>query len=64
VGSELLGAAFPSGPGRHVTIWSNADHDFMTINGRGWGTSQTNYRNGPAAEHTTTGFVPSHPAGL
>jgi hypothetical protein len=65
VRSDLLGAAFPSGPGDHVTIWSNPDHVFLTINGRGWGTSQTNYRNGPGwAEHTTAGFTASHPPGL
>ena len=65
VRSDLLGAAFPPGPGRHVTIWSNAAHVFVTIDGRGWGTSQTNYRNGPGwAEHTTAGFVASHPPRL
>jgi cell wall-associated NlpC family hydrolase len=63
--SGTFASAYPSGPGHHVTIWSNADHVFMTIDGRGWGTSQTNFRNGPAwAEHTTTGFTASHPPGL
>ena len=27
--SDLLGAAFPSGPGQAVTIWSNVDHVFI-----------------------------------
>jgi len=38
--SDLLGAAYPSGPGRHVTIWSNPGHVFVTIDGRDWGTGK------------------------
>jgi hypothetical protein len=57
--------AYPSGPGRYVTIWSNAEHVFVTINGHGWGTSESNFAHGPGfAEHTTAGFVASHPPGL
>jgi hypothetical protein len=34
----------------------------VTIDGRGWGTSQANYSHGPGwAEHTTVGFTASHP---
>lgn len=58
-------SAYPSGPGRYVTIWSNAAHVFITINGRAWGTSSSNFAHGPAfAAHTTSGFVASHPPGL
>jgi hypothetical protein len=65
IGSESFSSAYQSGPGQHVTIWSNAEHAFVLVDGRGWGTSQSNYRNGPGwAEHTTVGFVPSHPHGL
>jgi len=58
-------AAYPSGPGRQVTIWSNAAHVFVTIAGRDWGTSASNFAHGPGyAEHTHAGFVASHPPGL
>ena len=58
-------AAYPSGPGEHVTIWSNAAHVFVAIDGRDWGTSESNFAHGPGfAEHTHEGFVASHPAGL
>lgn len=57
--------AYPSGPGEHVTIWSNAVHVFITIDGRDWGTSETNFAHGPGfAEHSKAGFVASHPEGL
>jgi hypothetical protein len=63
--SDLLGASFPSGPGASVTIWSNVDHVFITINGRDWGTSESNFAHGPGfAPHSHAGFVPSHPRGL
>lgn len=56
---------YPSGRGAQVTIWSNADHVFIEIGGVDWGTSETNFAHGPGfAEHTTAGFVPSHPEGL
>jgi Transglycosylase SLT domain len=58
-------SAYPSGPGKQVTIWSNAAHVFVTIAGRDWGTSETNFAHGPGyAEHTHVGFVASHPEGL
>jgi Transglycosylase SLT domain len=63
--SDQLGAQYPAGPGRHVTIWSNPGHIFITIDGRGWGTSSSNHAHGPGfAEHATAGFVASHPPGL
>lgn len=56
---------YPSGPGEQVTIWSNGVHVFITIAGRDWGTSETNYAHGPGyAEHSKAGFVASHPPGL
>jgi hypothetical protein len=63
--SSKFATAYPSGPGRYVTIWSNSAHVFVTINGRAWGTSEFNTGSGPGyAEHTTVGFEPSHPPGL
>ena len=48
-----------------MTIWSNVDHVFVTIDGRDWGTSETNFAHGPGfAEHSKEGFVASHPPGL
>lgn len=63
--SDQLGAAFPSGRGAHVTIWSNIDHVFLEINGRDWGTSSSNFAHGPGfGAQPTAGFAPSHPPGL
>jgi hypothetical protein len=57
--------AYPAGPGGSVTIWSNADHVFVSIGGVDWGTSSSNFRHGPGFGHQpTAGFVASHPAGL
>lgn len=53
--------AYPIGFGMTVTIWSNAEHVFITINGRDWGTSETNFAHGPGwASHTKSGFLASH----
>jgi hypothetical protein len=63
--SNQLGAQYPAGPGTHVTIWANVDHVFVMIDGRDWGTSETNFAHGPGfAGHSHAGFVPSHPPGL
>lgn len=63
--SNELGAHYPSGPGRAVTIWSNVDHVFLEINGRDWGTSDSNFAHGPGfGAQSTAGFAPSHPPGL
>lgn len=65
IASGGFSTAFPSGPGAEVTIWSNAEHVFIDIAGRTWGTSASNFASGPGfAEHTTAGFLPSHPEGL
>jgi len=63
--SGAFAGAYPSGPGKQVTIWSNAAHVFVTISGRDWGTSETNFAHGPGyAEHSKAGFIASHPPGL
>lgn len=63
--SNDLGAHYHPGPGRHFTIWANVDHVYVTINGRDWGTSDSNFANGPGyADESHAGFLPSHPAGL
>jgi hypothetical protein len=63
--SGQFATAYPSGPGAEVTIWSNAEHVFIEIDGSDWGTSSSNFAHGPGfADHTTAGFVASHPAGL
>lgn len=63
--SGEFASVYPSGPGKHVTIWSNSVHVFITIAGRDWGTSETNFAHGPGyAEHSKASFVASHPAGL
>ena len=63
--SNELGAHYPSGPGRAVTIWSNVDHVWLEINGRDWGTATSNFAHGPGfGPQSTAGFLASHPAGL
>ena len=55
--SNELGAAYPSGAGARFTIWANVDHVFVTIDGRDWGTSETNFAHGPGfADHSHAGF--------
>jgi hypothetical protein len=63
--SDQLGAVYPSGRGREVTIWSNIDHVWIEIEGRDWGTATSNPFGGPGwGPQTTTTFVASHPPGL
>jgi hypothetical protein len=63
--SDALGAAYSSGPGRRVTIWSNPGHVFVTVDGRDWGTASSHIAHGPAfGEQSSVGFMPSHPPGL
>jgi hypothetical protein len=63
--SNELGAHYPSGPGREVTIWSNADHVWIELAGRDWGTATSNFAHGPGfGPQDIEGFVPSHPPGL
>lgn len=68
--SPLTSGGFESygspGRGRHVTIYANSGHVFMTIDGRRYDTS------GQSADgsrwhrsmHSTSGYVVRHPAGL
>jgi hypothetical protein len=52
-------------PGQQFTIWANPAHVFVSIDGRDWGTSDTNPSGGPGwAPHTTVGFTPRHLPGL
>ena len=63
--STELGAHYPSGPGRAVTIWSNVDHVWLEIDGRDWGTATSNFAHGPGfGPQDAEGFAPSHPRGL
>jgi hypothetical protein len=63
--SGQFAGAFPSGPGEHVTIWSNAEHVFVSIDGVDWGTASSHFRHGPGFGYQpTASFVASHPAGL
>jgi Transglycosylase SLT domain len=58
-------STYPSGRGQHVTIWSNVDHVFVEIDGRDWGTSDSNFAHGPGfGLQSTAGFVANHPPGL
>jgi hypothetical protein len=63
--SNELGAHYPSGPGRAVTIWSNVDHIWIELDGRHWGTADSNFAHGPGfGPQDTEGFSPSHLPGL
>jgi Putative peptidoglycan binding domain len=62
---ELMSYGKP-GPGRFVTIYANAGHAFMVVNGRRFDTSG---RSGSgsrwqASSRSTAGYVARHPAGL
>jgi peptidoglycan hydrolase-like protein with peptidoglycan-binding domain len=63
--SELESYGAP-GPGRHVTIYANAGHAFMTIDGRRFDTvalAESGSR-WTSASADTSGFVVRHPVGL
>jgi hypothetical protein len=63
--SSELGAHYLSGPGRELTIWSNVDHVWIEIDGRDWGTADSNFAHGPGfGPQDTEGFIPTHPPGL
>ena len=59
-----------AGPGKAVTLWTNAEHIYMEIRvggrSRFWGTSTENYRHGPGwhSARSGAGFVARHPEGL
>lgn len=54
------------GPGKIVTIWANANHAYLQIGARYWGTSIENPRHGPGwhSARSGAGFVARHPPGL
>ncbi|WP_051223218.1 peptidoglycan-binding domain-containing protein [Conexibacter woesei] len=63
--SELMSYG-KAGPGRFVTIYANASHAFMVINGRRYDTSvraSDGSRWGPGMR-STSGYVARHPSGL
>lgn len=63
--SNEFASAYPPGPGRRVTIYSNVDHVWIQIAGRDWGTADSNFAHGPGyGPQTREGFAPSHPPGL
>ena len=66
IGSGAFGGWLQPGPGRHVDVYYNADHVFITVDGRVWQTSDANYRGGPGwtAPRSTVGFTLAHPLGL
>jgi peptidoglycan hydrolase-like protein with peptidoglycan-binding domain len=54
------------GPGKHVTIYANAGHVYMTVNGRRFDTSarwQTGSR-WTSTSRSSAGYVVRHPSGL
>jgi hypothetical protein len=48
-----------------VTIWSKRRHVWIEIDGRDWGTADSNFAHGPGyGPQGTEGLVASHPPGL
>jgi hypothetical protein len=63
-GKSLARHQYRPGP-PEVTIWSNVDHVWIEIDGRDWGTADSNFSHGPGyGPQRTEGFLPSHPPGL
>ena len=67
--SPLDSTAFMSygepGPGKHITIYANSGHVFMTIDGRRFDTGYGGHGNRWASgSRPTSGFVVRHPPGL
>jgi hypothetical protein len=59
---ESYGAA---GPGRHITIYANAGHAYMVVDGRRFDTS-ARYENGSrwtGSQRSAAGYVVRHPPG-
>lgn len=59
------------GKGRNVTIWANAEHVLMEVNGRFWGTSHSNpgggagwIKPGVISKSYLRNFTPRHPGKL
>ena len=63
--SALMGYGAP-GPGRHVTVYANPGHAYMTINGRRFDTS-AQWQGGSRwsiYDRSSAGYVARHPPGL
>ena len=54
------------GPGSHITIYANAEHAFMVIDGRRFDTvaQQEGGSRWSSSMTSTAGYVVRHPAGL
>lgn len=64
--SSALESYGEAGPGREITIYANADHAFMVVDGKRFDTvalSETGTR-WSSSMTSTAGFVARHPAGL
>jgi hypothetical protein len=69
IDSGEMGNWLAPGPGRYVNVYYNDEHVFLTIEGHPWGTSDFNYRGGPAwimspSPYSTAGYQVAHPSGL
>lgn len=67
ISSGEMGGWLAPGPGRWVTVYYNAAHTFMVIDGHPWGTSGSNPRGGAgwiAGIEGTAGYSVAHPEGL
>jgi hypothetical protein len=68
VSGELAGMYEP-GPGERVTIYANADHVWIELDGRAWGTSKSNPGGGPGwleeqSAAYKASFTKRHPEGM
>ncbi|MGI8622904.1 MAG: peptidoglycan endopeptidase, partial [Solirubrobacteraceae bacterium] len=70
VSGPLTSGAFMSwgaaGPGAHITVYANAGHAFMIVDGRRFDTSAISGggTRWTSASRSTAGFVARHPPGL
>ncbi len=64
--SSALESYGEAGPGRHITIYANAGHAFMVIDGKRFDTSAQDEAGSrwSSSAASTGGFVVRHPAGL
>jgi peptidoglycan hydrolase-like protein with peptidoglycan-binding domain len=64
--SSALESYGEAGPGRHITIYANAEHAFMVIDGRRFDTvaQQEDGTRWSSSMTSTAGYVVRHPAGL
>jgi peptidoglycan hydrolase-like protein with peptidoglycan-binding domain len=64
--SSALESYGDAGPGQHITIYANAEHTFMTIDGRRFDTiaQQETGSRWSSSMSSTAGYVVRHPPGL